>query len=71
MFLEREFCERVTMMKCFIYLKIFESLYPILSINQTLKPLAPLQALKVLLILNSCATSWKWGEKKRVGKFEE
>ena len=38
MFLEREFCERVTMMKCFNYLKIFEFLYPILSINQTLNP---------------------------------
>ena len=71
MFLEREFVKEWLWWNVFIYLKIFELLYLILSINQTLKPLALLQASKALLILNLCATSWKWGEKKRVEKFEE
>ena len=70
-FLKKNFVKEWLWWNVFIYLKIFELLYPILSINQTLKPLTSLQALKALLILNLCATSWKWGEKKRVEKFEE
>ena len=48
-----------------IYLKVFELLFSILSNSQTLKPLAPLQAYKVPLILKLCSSLVEREEKVR------
>ena len=51
--------------------RYLNSFIPFFQLTKHLNPWPHYKAIKALLILNLCATSWKWGEKKRVEKFEE